>query len=192
VILRQQLPADRQPESTRCPGDDAEVLFHAPTVARPALRACCGTWTCATTNAASAGLTATCLRAASAKVRLYIDHVVHVLGIAGLAPCPRAVRVLARSPRVGSRRRAGSAWVEPRWATSPPLIEILVRNWGALIALIGGVLHCGAYHRSVRLLVLTVAGLSKLSRAGLVFASAVRGLASHGYPVKERKCIIAR
>ncbi|MFO1321593.1 MAG: hypothetical protein U1F52_18440 [Burkholderiales bacterium] len=44
-----------------------------------------------------------------------------------------------------------------------PLAEIVVRNWGALIALVGAMLIYGAFHPPVRALVLTVAGLSKLT-----------------------------
>jgi hypothetical protein len=43
-----------------------------------------------------------------------------------------------------------------------PLAEIVVRNWGALIALVGAMLIYGAYTPPVRRLVLSVAGLSKL------------------------------
>lgn len=49
-----------------------------------------------------------------------------------------------------------------------PVAEIVVRNWGALIALVGAMLIYGAYHPSVRPLVLTVAGASKLIFIGLV------------------------
>jgi len=49
-----------------------------------------------------------------------------------------------------------------------PLAEIVVRNWGALIALVGGMLIYGAFHSPVRPLVLTVAGLSKVIFIGLV------------------------
>lgn len=51
-----------------------------------------------------------------------------------------------------------------------PLVEIVVRNWGALIALVGAMLIYGAYHPPVRPLVLTVAGLSKVIFVGLVVA----------------------
>ena len=44
---------------------------------------------------------------------------------------------------------------------SGPLAEIIVRNWGALIALIGGMLMYGAFNIAVRQLVLVVAILSK-------------------------------
>ena len=45
-----------------------------------------------------------------------------------------------------------------------------MRNWGALIALLGAMLLYGAYHPPVRPLVLTVAGLSKVIFIGLVLA----------------------
>jgi len=49
-----------------------------------------------------------------------------------------------------------------------PLAEIVVRNWGALISLVGGMLIYGAFHPPGRPLILTVAGLSKLVFIGLV------------------------
>src|SRR4029079_14195859 len=49
-----------------------------------------------------------------------------------------------------------------------PVAEIVVRNWGALIGLIGAMLLYGAYHPSSQSLVLTVAGLSKVVFIGLV------------------------
>ena len=44
-----------------------------------------------------------------------------------------------------------------------PVANIVVRNWGVLIALMGGMLIYGAFNPTVRFLVLTVAGLSKLA-----------------------------
>lgn len=49
-----------------------------------------------------------------------------------------------------------------------PLAEIVVRNWGALIALVGAMLLYGAFHPPVRSLVLTIAGSSKLIFIALV------------------------
>lgn len=49
-----------------------------------------------------------------------------------------------------------------------PLAEIIVRNWGALIGLVGAMLIYGAFRPVYRPLVLTVAGLSKLIFIGLV------------------------
>ena len=53
-----------------------------------------------------------------------------------------------------------------------PLAEIVVRNWGVLIMLIGGMLIYGAYHAAVRPLVLTIAGVSRLVFIALVLAQA--------------------
>lgn len=49
-----------------------------------------------------------------------------------------------------------------------PLAEIVVRNWGALITLVGAMLIYGAFSPASRPLVLTVAGVSKLVFIGLV------------------------
>jgi hypothetical protein len=51
---------------------------------------------------------------------------------------------------------------------SGPLADIVVRNWGILIALIGGMLIYGAFNPPVRPLVLVVAGISKAVFIGLV------------------------
>ena len=51
-----------------------------------------------------------------------------------------------------------------------PLAEIVVRNWGALITLVGAMLVYGAFHPPSRSLILTVAGLSKLTFIGIVLA----------------------
>ena len=48
------------------------------------------------------------------------------------------------------------------------LAEIIVRNWGVLVGLMGAMLIYGAYHPNVRPLVLIVAGVSKLVFIGLV------------------------
>jgi len=53
-------------------------------------------------------------------------------------------------------------------ALEGPLAEIVVRNWGALIALVGAMLIYGAFNPPSRSLVLTVAGLSKLTFISLV------------------------
>ena len=57
-----------------------------------------------------------------------------------------------------------------------PLAEVVVRNWGALITLVGLILIWGAFNPPVRSLVLAVAGTSKLVFAGLVLAHGGRYL----------------
>jgi hypothetical protein len=53
-------------------------------------------------------------------------------------------------------------------ALTGPIAEVVVRNWGALIGLVGAMLVYGAFHPPVRRLVLAVAGTSKLTFIGLV------------------------
>lgn len=50
------------------------------------------------------------------------------------------------------------------------LAELVVRNWGALIGLVGAILIYGAYNPLNRSLILSVAGVSKLFFIGLVLA----------------------
>ena len=61
-------------------------------------------------------------------------------------------------------------------ALQGPLAEVVVRNWGVLIALVGGMLIYGAFQPHGRRLVLIVAGLSKLAFIGLVLAQGSRYL----------------
>jgi hypothetical protein len=51
-----------------------------------------------------------------------------------------------------------------------PLAEIIVRSWGVLIALVGGMLIYGAFNPVSRPLVLVVASLSKLTFIGLILS----------------------
>jgi hypothetical protein len=57
-----------------------------------------------------------------------------------------------------------------------PLAEIVVRNWGVLITLVGAMLIYGAYNAAARELVLGVAGVSKLAFILLVLAQGTRYL----------------
>jgi membrane associated rhomboid family serine protease len=57
-----------------------------------------------------------------------------------------------------------------------PLAQVVVRNWGALIALIGAMLVYGAFSPAVRPLTLFVGGASKAVFIGLVLAQGRRYL----------------
>jgi len=58
-----------------------------------------------------------------------------------------------------------------------PLADVIVRTWGALIALVGAMLIYGAFKPASRPLVLTVAGASKLFFIALVLMHGDRFLA---------------
>ena len=62
-----------------------------------------------------------------------------------------------------------------------PLAEIVVRNWGALIALIGVMLIYGAFNAASRQLVLAVAGFSKAVFIVLVLMQGAKYL---GQPIR--------
>ena len=55
-----------------------------------------------------------------------------------------------------------------------PLAELIARNWGALIFLVGAMLIYGAFHPEVRPLVLLVAGASKAVFIALVLSNGAR------------------
>ena len=57
-----------------------------------------------------------------------------------------------------------------------PVAEIVTRNWGVLIALVGAMLIYGAFRPEHRPLILVVAGASKLTFIGLVLAQGSRYL----------------
>jgi len=57
-----------------------------------------------------------------------------------------------------------------------PLAKIIVRNWGALIALVGAMLIYGAFVPPVRALVLIIAGISKAIFIGLLISQGSRYL----------------
>src|SRR5689334_5355763 len=61
-------------------------------------------------------------------------------------------------------------------ALDDPTAKLVVRNWGALIALVGGMLIYGAFRPAVRSLVLIVAGASKAIFVGLVLSHGTRYL----------------
>ena len=52
-----------------------------------------------------------------------------------------------------------------------PVADVVVRNWGVLIALVGAMLVYGAFHPDVRPLVVTVACLSKLTFIALLLTA---------------------
>jgi hypothetical protein len=61
-------------------------------------------------------------------------------------------------------------------SVSGPVADIVVRNWGALIAIVGATLIYGARNPAVRPLILTVAGTSKAIFIGLVLSHGGRFL----------------
>lgn len=82
-----------------------------------------------------------------------------IMLVSGLLTC--TMIYLAIAPQAGLEHTFGES-------LDGPVAEIVVRNYGVLIALTGAMLIYGAFHVAVRPLVLTVAGISKLAFIALV------------------------
>jgi len=82
-----------------------------------------------------------------------------IMLVAGLLTCTMVYAAIA--PEAALRGTFGDT-------LEGPVAEIVVRNWGVLIALMGVMLVYGAFNVTVRPLVLMVAGISKLTFIALV------------------------
>ena len=68
-------------------------------------------------------------------------------------------------------------------ALNGPLAEVIVRNWGVLVGLMGAMLIYGAFHPHVRPLVLVVAGTSKIAFIAFVLIWGQEYLATVGLAI---------
>jgi hypothetical protein len=84
-----------------------------------------------------------------------------VMLIAGLLTCTMFYAVVA--PEAVLRSNFGQS-------IEGPVAQIVVRNWGALIGLMGVLLICGALREQVRTVALLVAGVSKAIFIALVLS----------------------
>lgn len=88
-----------------------------------------------------------------------VSNMKWIMLVAGLLTC--TMIYLAIAPQAALQHTFGET-------IDGPIADIVVRNWGILIALVGLMLIYGAFSVAVRPLVLTVAGVSKLAFATLV------------------------
>ena len=96
-----------------------------------------------------------------------VDKIKWIMLVAGLLTCTMIYAAIA--PQAALRGTFGET-------LQGPLADIVVRNWGVLVTLVGAMLIYGAYRPAVRPLVLVVAGLSKLVFIVLVLAQGSRYL----------------
>jgi hypothetical protein len=82
-----------------------------------------------------------------------------IMLVAGLLTCTMLYAAIA--PQAALRGTFGET-------LEGPVADIVVRNWGVLIALMGAMLIYGAYNVAVRPLVLAVTGVSKLVFIALI------------------------
>ena len=88
-----------------------------------------------------------------------VDNIRWIMLVSGVLTCTMLHAALA--PQAALRSTFGET-------LEGPVAEIVVRNWGVLIALIGAMLIHGAFTPAVRSLVLIVAAVSKLVFIGLI------------------------
>ena len=100
-------------------------------------------------------------------MRIIVANIKWIMLASGVLTCTMIYAAIA--PQAALRGTFGET-------LEGPLAEIVVRNWGVLITLVGAMLIYGAYHAAVRPLVLAVAALSKLVFIALVLAQGARYL----------------
>lgn len=102
---------------------------------------------------------------------IIVDNIQWIMLVSGVMTFSMIFAFFA--PRAGLNATFGEANAEGA------ALEIVTRNWGALIALIGAMLIYGAYDPPGRPFILIVAGVSKLVFIGLIL--------THGTPTARRK-----
>lgn len=100
-------------------------------------------------------------------MRIITANIRWIMLVSGLLTCTMIYAAIA--PQAALRSTFGEA-------LTGPVAEIVVRNWGLLITLVGAMLIHGALHAAVRPLVLVVAAASKLVFILLVLAQGSRYL----------------
>jgi hypothetical protein len=104
-------------------------------------------------------------------MRWIIGNMKWIMLLSGALTCTMLYAAIA--PQAALRATFGEA-------LEGPLAEIVVRNWGALITLVGAMLIYGAFNPASRPLALSVAGTSKLVFIGLVLAHGGKYLGTAG------------
>jgi hypothetical protein len=72
-----------------------------------------------------------------------------------------------------------------------PLADVIVRSWGSLVAMTGGMLVYGAYHAPARALVLVIAILGKAFFVALVLGQGARFLPEAAVVVVSDTAMVA-
>ena len=94
-------------------------------------------------------------------MKLFTKHIKWIMLVSGALTCTMFYAAIA--PQAALLSTFGAS-------ISGPLAEIVVRNWGALITLVGAMLIYGAFRPIHRTLIIAVATISKMIFIGLVLA----------------------
>ncbi len=96
-----------------------------------------------------------------------VKHMKWIMMVSGALTCTMIYAAIA--PGAALRSTFGET-------LEGPLADIIVRNWGALIAIVGGMLIYCAFERASRPPILMIAALGKLVFIGLVVSQGARYL----------------
>jgi type IV secretory pathway VirB2 component (pilin) len=107
-------------------------------------------------------------------MRWITSRIKWIMIVAGALTCTMAYAVIA--PQAALLSTFGES-------LQGPVAEIVVRNWGALITLIGAMLIYGVFNPANRRLVLVVAGISKVLFILLILAYGSQYLSRAGVAV---------
>jgi hypothetical protein len=100
-------------------------------------------------------------------MRWIVANIKWILLVSGALTCTMVYAAIA--PAAAARSTFGES-------LDGPVADVVVRNWGALIALVGAMMLYAAFNPAVRPMVVTVAGISKLVFIGLVLMQGTRFL----------------
>jgi hypothetical protein len=100
-------------------------------------------------------------------VNIVANHIKWIMLVAGALTCTMVYAAIA--PQDALRATFGET-------LDGPVADIVVRNWGVLITLVGAMLIYGAFDPAVRTFALTIAGLSKVAFIALVLSHGSRYL----------------
>jgi energy-converting hydrogenase Eha subunit E len=115
-------------------------------------------------------------------MRLLIANIKWVMIVAGLITFGMIYAVVA--PQAALRLTFGATLEEP-------LADVIVRNWGGYIALLGVTLIYGAYNQPARRFILTFASVSKLIFIGCVVGFGSQYLGKAGIAVVTDLVLVA-
>ena len=96
-----------------------------------------------------------------------VSNIKWLMLVSGALTCTMLYALVAPQPALQSNFGEG---------LEGPVAEIVVRNWGALIGLVGGMLIYGAFNPASRPMALAVAAVSKLTFITLVLVHGQRYL----------------
>ncbi len=94
-------------------------------------------------------------------MRILTANIKWIMLVSGLLTCTMFYAAIA--PHASLRSTFGES-------VEGAVAEIVVRNWGALIGIVGVLLIYGAFNPSIRPVALSVAGVSKIVFIGLVLS----------------------